>query len=163
MCQVKAYARSFGMKTIITRGNNVYGPHQYPEKIIPKFINQLLRDLKWYVQGMGRCYCQMFQLRLDDLCCQCYETDVSVGNPAPAPPLPCLNIVVVDERDCFVWAARFTAMAPTRAIICLWKMSPEHLIVSCTRALQVSLHPRVCAHQVYGVIVGVSTCVGAYR
>ena len=33
---VKAYHRSFGMPIIITRGNNVYGPHQYPEKIIPK-------------------------------------------------------------------------------------------------------------------------------
>jgi nucleoside-diphosphate-sugar epimerase len=27
----KAYARSFGLKIIITRSNNVYGPHQYPE------------------------------------------------------------------------------------------------------------------------------------
>lgn len=43
---VKAYHRSFGLPTIITRGNNVYGPHQYPEKLIPKFINYLLRDMK---------------------------------------------------------------------------------------------------------------------
>ena len=39
----KSYHRSFGMPIIITRGNNVYGPHQYPEKLIPKFINQLMR------------------------------------------------------------------------------------------------------------------------
>jgi len=31
----KSYHRSFGMPVIITRGNNVYGPHQFPEKIIP--------------------------------------------------------------------------------------------------------------------------------
>jgi len=41
---VKSFHRSFGLPTIITRSNNVYGPHQYPEKLIPKFINQLLRD-----------------------------------------------------------------------------------------------------------------------
>jgi UDP-glucose 4,6-dehydratase len=43
---VKAYHRSFGLPIIITRGNNVYGPHQYPEKLIPKFINLLMRGMK---------------------------------------------------------------------------------------------------------------------
>ena len=43
---VKAYHRSFGLPIIITRGNNVYGPHQYPEKLIPKFINMLMRGMK---------------------------------------------------------------------------------------------------------------------
>ena len=50
---VQAYRRSFGMPTIITRGNNVYGPHQYPEKIIPKFINQLMRGLPLTLHGSG--------------------------------------------------------------------------------------------------------------
>ena len=31
-------------QVIITRGNNVYGPHQYPEKLIPKFINQVEKE-----------------------------------------------------------------------------------------------------------------------
>lgn len=35
---VKSYHRSFQLPVIITRGNNVYGPHQYPEKLIPKVI-----------------------------------------------------------------------------------------------------------------------------
>ena len=39
------------MPIIITRGNNVYGPHQYPEKLIPKFINQLLRGNKVTLHG----------------------------------------------------------------------------------------------------------------
>ena len=34
----KAYAQSYNLPVIITRGNNVYGPRQYPEKLIPKFI-----------------------------------------------------------------------------------------------------------------------------
>lgn len=49
----KSYHRSFGMPVIITRGNNVYGPHQYPEKIIPKFINQLTRGRKVTLHGTG--------------------------------------------------------------------------------------------------------------
>lgn len=49
----KSYHRSFGMPIIITRGNNVYGPHQYPEKLIPKFINQLLRGRAVTLHGTG--------------------------------------------------------------------------------------------------------------
>lgn len=50
---VKAYHRSFHLPTIITRSNNVYGPHQYPEKLIPKFINQILRDKPVTLHGDG--------------------------------------------------------------------------------------------------------------
>eukprot|EP00286_Rhodomonas_abbreviata_P022556 CAMPEP_0181304936 /NCGR_PEP_ID=MMETSP1101-20121128/9441_1 /TAXON_ID=46948 /ORGANISM="Rhodomonas abbreviata, Strain Caron Lab Isolate" /LENGTH=371 /DNA_ID=CAMNT_0023410777 /DNA_START=32 /DNA_END=1147 /DNA_ORIENTATION=+ len=49
----KSYHRSFGMPIIITRGNNVYGPHQYPEKMIPKFINQLMRGRNVTLHGTG--------------------------------------------------------------------------------------------------------------
>jgi UDP-glucose 4,6-dehydratase len=49
----KSYHRSFGMPIIITRGNNVYGPHQYPEKLIPKFINQLMRGRPVTMHGTG--------------------------------------------------------------------------------------------------------------
>lgn len=50
----KSYHRSFRMPIIITRGNNVYGPHQYPEKLIPKFINQLMRGNKVTMHGTGQ-------------------------------------------------------------------------------------------------------------
>lgn len=50
---VKSYHRSFGMPVIITRGNNVYGPHQYPEKLIPKFVNQLMRGRPVTLHGSG--------------------------------------------------------------------------------------------------------------
>mmetsp|Transcript_8997 Transcript_8997/g.11289 ORF Transcript_8997/g.11289 Transcript_8997/m.11289 type:complete len:408 (-) Transcript_8997:6-1229(-) len=49
----KACYRSFNLPVIITRGNNVYGPHQYPEKLIPKFINQMMRDMPLTVHGTG--------------------------------------------------------------------------------------------------------------
>ena len=50
---VQTYIHSFGMPIVITRGNNVYGPNQYPEKLIPRFIEQLKNDKKVTVQGDG--------------------------------------------------------------------------------------------------------------
>jgi len=50
----QAYFHSFKMPIIITRGNNVYGPNQYPEKVIPKFINQLKNGMKVTIQN-GSC------------------------------------------------------------------------------------------------------------
>lgn len=42
---VRSYIESFGMNIKIIRCNNVYGPNQYPEKLIPKF-KRLLKDGK---------------------------------------------------------------------------------------------------------------------
>lgn len=56
---VKSYATSFSLPTIITRGNNVYGQHQYPEKLIPKFIHLMERDRPLPIHGDGsarRCF-----------------------------------------------------------------------------------------------------------
>jgi UDP-glucose 4,6-dehydratase len=50
---VQAYHNSFKLPTIITRGNNVYGPHQYPEKLIPKFICLLSQDKPCFIHGDG--------------------------------------------------------------------------------------------------------------
>jgi 3,5-epimerase/4-reductase len=51
----QAYNHSFKMPIIITRGNNVYGLNQYPEKVIPRFIEQLKRGEKLTIQGDGSC------------------------------------------------------------------------------------------------------------
>ena len=48
-----SYRFSFKMPIIITRGNNVYGPNQYPEKLIPRFIKLLKEDQKVTIQGDG--------------------------------------------------------------------------------------------------------------
>ena len=52
---VQSYNHSFNMPIIITRGNNVYGPLQYPEKVIPRFIEQLKEEKKVTIQGDGSC------------------------------------------------------------------------------------------------------------
>ena len=49
----QSYAHSYKMPIIITRGNNVYGPNQYPEKIIPLFIKLLKEYKKVTIQGEG--------------------------------------------------------------------------------------------------------------
>ena len=41
---VKGYQHSYHLPVIVTRSNNVYGPRQYPEKVIPKFINLVERN-----------------------------------------------------------------------------------------------------------------------
>lgn len=51
---IKSYYYSFKMPVIICRCNNVYGPNQYEEKVIPKFINQLLKGEKCTIHGNGQ-------------------------------------------------------------------------------------------------------------
>ena len=48
-----SYIKSYNMNIIITRGNNVYGPNQYPEKLIPRFIEQLRNNKQVTIQGDG--------------------------------------------------------------------------------------------------------------
>ncbi|PRQ27422.1 putative UDP-glucose 4,6-dehydratase [Rosa chinensis] len=50
---VMAYHRSYDLPTITTRGNNVYGPHQYPEKLIPKFMLLAMKGEKLPIHGNG--------------------------------------------------------------------------------------------------------------
>jgi dTDP-glucose 4,6-dehydratase len=49
----QSYHHSYKMPIIITRGNNVYGPNQYPEKLIPLFIKLLKENRKVTIQGNG--------------------------------------------------------------------------------------------------------------
>lgn len=50
---VYAYHKSFGLPVILLRCNNIYGPCQFPEKIIPKFISLIQRDKKCVLHGNG--------------------------------------------------------------------------------------------------------------
>lgn len=53
-CLVRGYYHSFKLPIIITRGNNVYGPMQYPEKAIPRFCLRLLQGKVCEIQGSGK-------------------------------------------------------------------------------------------------------------
>ncbi|KAK9365496.1 hypothetical protein V1509DRAFT_655488 [Lipomyces kononenkoae] len=50
---VNAYYKSFKLPVIIVRCNNVYGAHQFPEKIIPKFICLLADSRRCFIHGDG--------------------------------------------------------------------------------------------------------------
>jgi dTDP-glucose 4,6-dehydratase len=50
----RAYARTHGMDVRITRCSNNYGPYQYPEKVIPLFVTNLLDGLPVPLYGDGR-------------------------------------------------------------------------------------------------------------
>jgi dTDP-glucose 4,6-dehydratase len=51
---VRSYVHTFGFPAMITRCSNNYGPYQFPEKLIPLFITNLLRDQSVPVYGDGK-------------------------------------------------------------------------------------------------------------
>jgi dTDP-glucose 4,6-dehydratase len=51
--QVLAYFTTFRTPVLITRGSNTYGPYQYPEKLIPLFVTNLLEGERVPVYGDG--------------------------------------------------------------------------------------------------------------
>jgi dTDP-glucose 4,6-dehydratase len=50
---VRSYHDTFGIPTIITNCSNNYGPYQFPEKLIPLFINNILNGKPLPVYGKG--------------------------------------------------------------------------------------------------------------
>jgi len=50
---VAAYKNTYGLKCIITRCTNNFGPYQFPEKLIPKTIIRALKNLKVPLYGGG--------------------------------------------------------------------------------------------------------------
>ncbi|MFJ8004006.1 dTDP-glucose 4,6-dehydratase [Streptomyces fagopyri] len=49
-----SYHRTHGLDVRITRCSNNYGPHQFPEKVIPRFVTRLLDGHKVPLYGDGR-------------------------------------------------------------------------------------------------------------
>lgn len=49
----KSYFETYKIPVVIARSSNVYGPFQYPEKLIPLFIQNLLADKKVALYGDG--------------------------------------------------------------------------------------------------------------
>ena len=50
---VLAYHATHGAPVLITRGSNTYGPYQYPEKIVPLFVTNLIDDRPVPLYGDG--------------------------------------------------------------------------------------------------------------
>ena len=52
--QVLAGVRTYGVNASVTRGSNTYGPHQYPEKVLPLFTTNALDAEPLPLYGDGR-------------------------------------------------------------------------------------------------------------
>lgn len=53
-CLVRAYFKTYGLPVSITNCSNNYGPYQFPEKLIPLFITNLMEGKKLPVYGDGK-------------------------------------------------------------------------------------------------------------
>jgi dTDP-glucose 4,6-dehydratase len=51
---VRAYFKTYGIPTIITRSSNNFGPYQYPEKLIPLFITNAMENQPLPLYGDGK-------------------------------------------------------------------------------------------------------------
>jgi dTDP-glucose 4,6-dehydratase len=53
-CLISGYLASYALPVVIIRPNNIYGPRQYPEKLIPKFVHRIRRGLTLPLHGGGQ-------------------------------------------------------------------------------------------------------------
>jgi dTDP-glucose 4,6-dehydratase len=64
---IMSYIESFNMNIKIIRCNNVYGPNQYPEKLIPKFIRMLKQNKKCTIHGLNSAKVRRAFIHVDDV------------------------------------------------------------------------------------------------
>ncbi len=50
---VRSFFKTYGTPVIITRSSNNFGPYQYPEKVIPLFVTNLIDNIKVPLYGDG--------------------------------------------------------------------------------------------------------------
>lgn len=51
---VRSYVETYGLDAVIVRSSNNYGPYQYPEKVIPLFVTNLIEGRKVPLYGEGK-------------------------------------------------------------------------------------------------------------
>jgi len=75
---VLSYYKTFGLNVSITRCSNNYGPYQFPEKIIPLFVTNLLKKKKLPIYGNGKNIRDW--IHVDDHCAGIEKT-IQLGQP----------------------------------------------------------------------------------
>ncbi|MHC4997002.1 MAG: dTDP-glucose 4,6-dehydratase [Planctomycetota bacterium] len=75
---VNAYHHTFGLDTVITRCSNNFGPYQFPEKVIPLFVTNLIEGKKVPLYGDGKNVRDW--LHVDDHC-EAILTALQKGKP----------------------------------------------------------------------------------
>lgn len=51
---IRSYFKTFGINVVVTRSSNNYGPNQYPEKLIPLFISNIIEGKRLPIYGNGQ-------------------------------------------------------------------------------------------------------------
>lgn len=74
----RAYYKTYGLPTLITRAANNYGPFQYPEKLIPLFITNAIEDQPMPLYGDG---CQVREWLYVEDHCRAIDTVLQKGQP----------------------------------------------------------------------------------
>ena len=62
---VNSYHHSYNLPVVITRGNNIYKPNQYPEKLILKIEQFILNNKKMSIHEKGKNKAQLYLF----ICC----------------------------------------------------------------------------------------------
>ena len=75
-----SYWATYGVPVIVTRASNNYGPHQFPEKVIPLFITNAIDDIPVPLYGDGLNVRDW--LHVDDHCRGDRPARSSTGSPA---------------------------------------------------------------------------------
>lgn len=78
---VRSYVHCYDMPIIIVRCNNVYGPRQFPEKVIPKFVMRLQAGLACCIHGDGTA--RRAYVHVDDVC-EAFDLILRRGIPGEA-------------------------------------------------------------------------------
>ncbi|MBX3568076.1 MAG: GDP-mannose 4,6-dehydratase [Rhizobiaceae bacterium] len=91
---VHCYAKSYGLPTLVSRANNIFGTRQYPEKLIPKLICDALRGRKFQIHGDGSA--RRAFLHVDDFC-SAVTTLISRGERGRIYNIPALREYSVVE------------------------------------------------------------------
>ena len=86
----RAYFRTYNLPVIVTHSCNFFGPNQYPEKLIPLFITNLLEGKKVPVYGQGQ---QTREWIFTQDHCRAIETIMEKGEPGEV-----YNIGTGDEK-----------------------------------------------------------------
>ena len=86
----RAYFKTYNLPIIVSHSCNVFGHNQYPEKIIPLFITNLLEGKKVPVYGQGQ---QMREWIFTEDHCAAIETIMEKGEPGEV-----YNIGTGDEK-----------------------------------------------------------------
>lgn len=75
---VQSYIETYGLPALITRSSNVFGPYQYPEKLIPIMVHRAYFDSKLPIYGDGR---NMREWLFVDDACDAYISVLKNGEP----------------------------------------------------------------------------------